>query len=92
MDSPPFIMNRGQEVSPPEAEGRPPTVTGSAEDRIAQNLTKDNRTDESCAVDNSGRIQYTKDTKGAAGRRLTPCMVSEVTARLGPGGYFFLYA
>ena len=59
-------------MSPPEAEGQPPTVTGSAEDRIAQNLTKDNRTDESCAVDNFGRIQYTKGTKGAAGRRFTP--------------------
>ena len=77
-------MNRGQEVSPPEAEGRPPTVTGSAEDRIAQNLTKDNRTDESCAVDNSGRIQYTKDTKGAAGRRSAPRLVAQrVTACLG---------
>ena len=33
-------MNKGQEASPPETEGQPPTVTGSAEDRITQNLTK----------------------------------------------------
>ena len=82
MDSPPFAMNRGQEVSPPETEGQPPTVTGSAEDRIAQNLTKDNRTDGSCAVDNFGGIQYTKGTEGAAGRRSTPCWFIEVIAEL----------
>ena len=70
-------------MSPPEAEGQPPTVTGSAKARITQNLTKDNRTDESCAVDNSERIQYTKDTKGAAGRRLTLSeSVFEVIAEL----------
>ena len=75
-------MNREQEVSPPEAEGRPPTVTGSAEDRIAQDLTKSNRTEQRRTVDNSGRIQYTKDTEGAADRRSTPCWFIEVIAEL----------
>ena len=69
-------------MSPPEAEGQPPTVTGSAEDRIAQNLTKNNHTAASCAVDNFGGIQYTKDTEGAAGRRSTPCWFIEVIAEL----------
>ena len=54
-------MNKGQEASPPETEGQPPTVTGSAEDRITQDLTKSNRTEQRRAVDNSERIQYTRD-------------------------------
>ena len=56
-------MNKGQEVSPPETEGQPPTVTGSAEDRITQDLTKSNRTEQRRAVDNSERIQYTRNTR-----------------------------
>ena len=56
-------MNRGQEVSPPETEGQPPTVTGSAEDRIAQDLTKSNRTEQRRTVDNFGWIQYTRNTR-----------------------------
>ena len=75
-------MREGGKKLPPSREGQPPTVTGSAKARIAQNLTKDNRTDGSCAVDNFGGIQYTKDTEGAAGRRSTPCWFIEVIAEL----------
>ena len=73
-------MREGGKKLPPSREGQPPTVTGSAKARIAQNLTKDNRTDGSCVVDNFGGIQYTKDTKGAAGRRFTRYQDFEVIA------------
>ena len=63
-------MREGGKKLPPSREGQPPTVTGSAEDRITQDLTKSNRTEQRRTVDNLGRIQYTKDTKGAADRRL----------------------
>ena len=40
-------------------------------------------------VDRTVENGYNKDARGAAGRRLTPALVREVTARLGSGGYFF---
>ena len=56
-------MREGGKKLPPSREGQPPTVTGSAEDRITQDLTKSNRTEQRRTVDNFERIQYTRNTR-----------------------------
>ena len=69
-------------MSPPEAEGQPPTVTGSAKDRIAQNLTKNNHTEQRRTVDNFERIQYTRNTRALPVDGQPPAEQLEVIAEL----------